>query len=451
MNRINAENTIATLQKHILADGYDFVLDFEKSQGSYLHDARSGQKYLDFFSFFASLPVGFNHPMLQHEPFLKAMHRVCMVKPSNSDVYSTEYAEFVDTFAKIAGRPGFSHFFFISGGALAVENALKAAFDWKVRKNLAAGKGELGSQVIHFREAFHGRSGYTMSLTNTDIKKTQYFPKFNWPRILNPKCIFPMTEENTHHVMAQEQEALTAIHQAIAANPDDIAALIIEPIQSEGGDNHFRPEFLMALRQICNEHEIIFIADEVQTGIGLTGKMWCYEHFDFQPDIVVFGKKTQICGIMSNKRVNEVDSVFKVPSRINSTFGGNLVDMVRCQRYLEIIEQTQLLDHVNQIGPFVQAGLRQIALETGAISNVRGRGLLIAFDCETPSARNHLIKHLYHNHMIVLACGEKSVRLRPSLTLTQADAETGLDILAKSIRQEMEAQAVNKVYVPNGE
>lgn len=451
MTNISAENTIPTLKKHILADGYDFVLDFEKSQGSYLHDARTGQKYLDFFSFFASLPLGFNHPMLQHGPFLEALHKVARIKPSNSDVYSAEYAEFVDTFSRIAGRPHFTHYFFISGGALAIENALKAAFDWKVRKNIAAGKGELGSQVIHFREAFHGRSGYTMSLTNTDPKKTMYFPKFNWPRIINPKCVFPMTDINLQTVISQEQEALTAIHQAIANNPDDIAALIIEPIQSEGGDNHFRPEFLRALRHICDEHEIIFIADEVQTGIGLTGKMWCYEHFDFTPDMVVFGKKTQICGLMSNQRVDEVDSVFKVPSRINSTFGGNLVDMVRCQRYLEIMDETQILDQVNQIGPFVLRGLQQIADETGFIGNVRGRGLLIAFDCESPDVRNHLIKRLYHNHMIVLACGEKSVRLRPSLTLTQQDAETGLDIMLRSIREEMNARAINQVYIPTGD
>ena len=127
-------------------------------------------------------------------------------------------------------------------------------------------------------------------------------------------------------------------------NPDDIAALIIEPIQGEGGDNHFRKEFFHTLRRLCDEYDMMFILDEVQTGVGLTGKMWAYQHFDFEPDILAFGKKTQVCGIMVSNRVDEVkDNVFKVSSRLNSTWGGNLVDMVRCQKYLEVIKEENLV------------------------------------------------------------------------------------------------------------
>src|SRR5207248_8889633 len=134
---------------------------------------------------------------------------------------------------------------FVEGGALGIENAVKTAFDWKVRKNFRKGhQSERGSQIMHLREAFHGRTGYTLSLTNTaDPRKTQYFPKFDWPRIANPKLSFPVTDEVLVRVAAEERLALDAIRQVLAERGDDVAAIILEPIQAEGGDNHFCPDF----------------------------------------------------------------------------------------------------------------------------------------------------------------------------------------------------------------
>jgi L-lysine 6-transaminase len=434
--KVTLDNAFTALEKHILRDGMNFILDFDKSHGNYLHDSLTGREYLDFFSFFASLPIGFNHPKMQDPDFQQKLLKVAQIKPSNSDIYTVEMAEFVETFGRLAGDQDFQHFFFISGGALAVENALKAAFDWKVRKNLAAGKGEKGTQVIHFREAFHGRSGYTMSLTNTDPNKIMYFPKFNWPRISNPKCIFPMNAENTARVVAAEQQALAEILTAIEHNPDDIAALIIEPIQSEGGDNHFRPEFLKALREICDQHEIIYIFDEVQTGLGLTGKMWAYDHFpEARPDIVTFGKKFQICGLMATERLNEVDSVFKVSSRINSTFGGSLVDMVRCTRYLEIVAEDHLIENAALTGTYLLECLEALQQEFSAMSNARGRGLLLAFDCPDADFRARLIDMLYQHQMLALSSGERSVRFRPGLCMNRADADRGMEILSTCLKK----------------
>ncbi|RLF57722.1 MAG: L-lysine 6-transaminase, partial [Thermoplasmata archaeon] len=352
MGKIDPKDVHQILSKYMLVDGFDLVLDLRKSRGCKIYDSRRDRWFLDFFSFFASSPLGCNHPALLEPEFMKKLAEVAVNKPTNSDVYTVEMAEFVETFARIAMPDHFRHLFFIDGGALAVENALKTAFDWKIRKNIAEGKGEKGEQVIHFQEAFHGRSGYTLSLTNTfDPRKTMYFPKFKWPRIINPKLRFPLTEENLKETIEKEKLAIQQIHEAIEKNPDDIAALIIEPIQGEGGDNHFRGEFLRELRKICDEYDIMYILDEVQTGVGLTGKMWAYQHFDFNPDILCFGKKTQVCGIMVSGRVDEVkENVFTVSSRINSTFGGNLVDMVRCQKYLEVIEEEKLVDNARKRG-----------------------------------------------------------------------------------------------------
>jgi L-lysine 6-transaminase len=328
------------------------------------------------------------------------------------------------------------HLFFVEGGALGVENALKTAFDWKVRRNRARGiAGERGQQVLHFREAFHGRTGYTLSLTNTDPAKTRLFPKFPWPRVDNPKLRFPITEEVERDVAAAEQRSLEQVDQAFVDNPDDIAAIIIEPIQAEGGDNHFRPEFLQALQRKARENEAFFILDEVQTGIGLTGRMWAHEHFGLEPDAVAFGKKTQVCGCMVGPRVDEEpDNVFRVPSRINSTWGGGLTDMVRFGRFLEIIQEEQLVDNARVVGARLLEGLR--ALEAGGtLTNARGRGLMIAFDLPTPELRQKMHERLLAGGLLLLTCGVRSIRFRPPLNLSAAEADTALEIVHKGLKE----------------
>lgn len=437
MSGIEPKDVHNILSKYMLVDGFDLVLDLRKSSGCRIYDSRRDRWFLDFFSFFASNPLGCNHPALLETDFLKKLAEVAINKPSNSDIYTVEMADFVDTFTKLAMPNHFKHLFFIEGGALAVENALKTAFDWKIRKNLAEGKGEKGEQVIHFQEAFHGRSGYTLSLTNTfDPRKTMYFPKFKWPRIINPKLRFPTTRENLKETVEKERLAVQQIHDAIEKNPDDIAALIIEPIQGEGGDNHFRGEFLRELRRICDENDILYILDEIQTGVGLTGKMWCYQHFDFNPDIICFGKKTQVCGIMVSGRVDEVkENVFNVSSRINSTFGGNLTDMVRCQRYLEVIKEEDLIDNARKQGETLLKGLREIEERyPNIVSNSRGRGLMCAFDLPSPEIRDEVKKMLYNNGILILPCGPRSIRFRPPLTIGSDEIDEGISIIDKTIK-----------------
>ena len=427
-----------TLSRHILADGYDLVFDFDKSHGAWVYDARKNREYLDFMTFFGSNPIGYNHPKMKDPEFLRVLHRVSLLKPSLADVYSVEYAWFVDTFARLAMPAHLQHAFFIEGGALAVENALKTAFDWKVRRNRARGvKGDRGTQVIHFREAFHGRSGYTLSLTNTDPVKTDLFPKFPWPRVENPKLRFPVTPEVESDVAAAEERALDQVRRAFADNPDDIAAILIEPIQAEGGDNHFRPGFLQALERLADQNECFFIVDEVQTGVGITGRMWAYEHFGLTPDALAFGKKTQICGCLAGPKVDEEpQNVFKVPSRINSTWGGGLTDMVRSARYLEIIEEDRLLDNARLVGEHLLRGLQQVQAEcSGLMSNARGRGLMIAFDLPTPEQRDRAVKQCFANGLIALKCGVRSIRFRPPLNLTPAEADTALDLVRRSLRE----------------
>lgn len=439
--QITPQEVHAVLGKHILADGFDLVVDLRKSHGVHLFDSRYNRWFLDIFSFFASSPVGMNHPKMTSPEFLEKLARVAVNKPTNSDVYTVEMAEFVDTFARIAMPDYLPHAFFIEGGALGVENALKASFDWKMRKNLRKGfyrslSDENKLQVIHFRQAFHGRTGYTLSLTNTDPVKIDYFPKFQWPRISNPAIRFPLNEKNLEDVKQREEIAISEIKAAIRQHGDNIAALIIEPIQAEGGDHHFRKEFLEALRVLADENDFMLIFDEVQTGIGLTGKMWAHEYF-VRPDMMAFGKKTQVCGFLSSTRIDEVEeNVFQKSGRLNSTFGGNLIDMVRFAKYLEIIEEEHLVEHAAQLGTYLLEQLRAIEQEFPTlISNTRGLGLFCAMDLPTPQLRDEFRKQLYAKGVLMLGCGERSIRFRPPLIIQREELDDGLqrmrDVLTK--------------------
>ncbi|AZI40602.1 L-lysine 6-transaminase [Epilithonimonas vandammei] len=430
MSTLVHENKVKeTLGKHILADGFDFVMDFEKSHGSYIADRLTGKEYLDMFSMFASASVGYNHPyILEKTDWLGKM---AIYKPTLSDVYLQEYADFMEVFSRVAIPKELPYCFFVEGGALAVENALKTAFDWKTRKNWQKDIDKEAGMVIHFKQSFHGRSGYTLSLTNTsDPRKHQYFPKFDWPRITNPKLNFPITEENLEETIKHEQLALLHIQEAILANPDEVACIIIEPIQAEGGDNHFRNEFFTELRKICDENEILLILDEVQTGIGMTGKMWAFQHLDIIPDVITFGKKTQVCGILANKeKLDEVEHhVFVESSRINSTFGGNFIDMLRFQLVLEIIENENLIENSRVVGEFLLNGLKQLAQKyPDHISAARGKGLMCAFDLKDGASREWLRKALYDEGVIVLTCGDQSLRFRPHLNVTKEEIQIILD------------------------
>ncbi len=428
------------LSKHILADGYDIVLDFENSKSPYLYDSKYGKKYLDFFTFFASNPLGVSHPkIVEDDEFIKKISHIALHNPSNSDIYTQEYAEFLETFDRVGIPDYLPHAFFIAGGGLAVENALKVAFDWKVQKNFEKGyRYEKGQKVLHFEKAFHGRTGYTMSLTNTDPNKVKYFPKFDWPRIINPKVTFPLNDHNLKQVIENEEMAIAQAKRHFEENKDDIACIILEPIQGEGGDNHFRPEFHKALRKLADENDALLIYDEVQSGVGLTGKFWAHEHY-VRPDIIAFGKKSQVCGILAGKRVDEVPTnVFKVSSRINSTWGGNLVDMVRFQKYLEIIEEDNLVDNAAVVGKHLLNKLTDLTGKYEYVSNARGKGLMCAFDFPNAHARKEFLNIAYDNGILILPCGEKTVRFRPALTVNKEFIDEGMDMIEKSLKTAIE-------------
>ncbi|SDD87148.1 L-lysine 6-transaminase [Rhodococcus tukisamuensis] len=422
-----ADRVLTVLRESLLVDGFDLVLDLDRSRGRLLVDLRDGTEYLDMFGFFASSALGVNHPDLaDDEGFRAELAAAAVNKPSNSDVYTVPMARFVQTFVRVLGDPALPHLFFVDGGALAVENALKVAFDWKSRHNEARGiDPALGTRVLHLTHAFHGRTGYTMSLTNTDPGKVARFPKFDWPRIDAPYL------EPGRDVAAAEARALSQARRAFDEHPHDIACFLAEPIQGEGGDHHFRPEFLQAMAALCRRRDALFVLDEVQTGVGMTGTSWAYQQLGLDPDVVAFGKKTQVCGVMAGGRVDEVrDNVFRVSSRVNSTWGGNLTDMVRARRILEVIERDRLIDRARLLGSHLLGRLDWLAARHECVTDPRGRGLMCAVTLDSPARRDGVLTELREReHVLILGTGERGIRFRPPLTVTAAELDNAVDAL----------------------
>lgn len=433
---IKAQEVLKVLGRHQLVDGYHYIFDMDRSHGVYLHDANDGREYLDAFTFFASWPIGYNHPRMLEPDFTKRITKAALNNPSNSDIYTQEMAHFVENFANQVTPKGFPHHFWISGGALAVENALKTAFDWKARKlNRTAFSEPVEDLVIlHLKEAFHGRSGYTMSLTNTDPGKIGLFPKFKWPRVHNPKVELDLEGNISNDIEASEAQTEEELKQAFADHKDRIAGIILEPLQGEGGDNHFRPQLFSMLRNFADEKEALLMYDEVQTGFFGTGKPWMWQNFEVAPDVVAFGKKSQVCGIYANSRVEEVkDHVFSLSSRINSTWGGNLTDMVRGSRFIEIIQEERLDENIAARGQEFIEGLRQLARETGKITNVRGIGSLAAFTMASKQEREDTLKQLSVNGMLALRSGPTSIRFRLPLVISTTEVQLYLQAVAKAL------------------
>ena len=439
----------------MLIDGYDFVIDLDRSSGNRFHDSRSGRDILDFFSCFSSLALGWNHPEVKAVE--AELGRVAVNNISNSDLYTKEMAESVDTICRVALPDDMPNFFMVAGGALAVENSFKVAMDWKMHDRQAKGLVDSVScvnsadagfcwteerkesekvTVGHFREAFHGRSGYTMSVTNTDPAKTNNYPKFDWPRFHNPKIRFPLDAAENARLDEAENICIESIRAHAAENPDTMSAVIIEPMQGEGGDNHFRDSFMRRLCDVTHEVDAMFIVDEVQTGLGSTGKMWMYEHSGIKPDILAFGKKMQVCGIMASDTVKEFDdNPFDTSSRINSTWGGNLIDMVRSAKQLEVIERDRLVENAALRGEELLSGLNELGDSFEMISNVRGRGLMAAFSLPDMETRDRIRNLILEGGAHVLNSGLDSIRLRPSLILSSEEIDEALNIFQTAAKR----------------
>lgn len=420
------------MAQSVIVDGPHIVLDLDGSSGTTIKDLYDGTEYMDFSTFYASLPLGMNHPVFASDKARDRLMRAGVNKVANPDYHTEEMSVFADTFRRVLGDDEMPKLFFVEGGALAVENAIKAAFDWKSRRNEREGRETEDLKVLHLEGAFHGRSGYTLSLTNTEPNKIERFPKFNWPRISVPDCVALEGEE----LERAERLSLEAAERHFAESKGEIACVLVEPIQGEGGDRHMRAEWLRALEDLAHRNDALFVVDEVQTGCGMTGHNWCYQRLGLKPDIVAFAKKIQLGGIMAGRRLlEEPENVFTVPGRISSTWGGGLFDMVRSTLILETIERENLVSNAREMGERLLSGLRDNT-EGTMVSSVRGAGLMVAFDLPDRATRDAVWADLEEReHLLVLRCGTKSIRMRPPLNVTPEEVTKAAQSVGASVRR----------------
>jgi L-lysine 6-transaminase len=422
----------ATLLKHVFRDGFDIVCDFAKSRDSFLADARDGRRWLDFHGFRGSSALGYNHPALVDGALLSRLGRAAVHEPSQADFASIELAELVQALSYAAIPEDLPRLCLVEDPERAINEALKAAFDWKSRKNLERGLEEGSAcSVLHFRQAFHGTSGYGLSLTNTgDPALTRHYPRHDWPRAPNPYARFPLEGASLRDTEDREIQAVADVRSALRERPHRIAAVVIEPIQGEGGDNHFRAEFLRELRRACDEFEALLVFDEMGTGIAATGRFWCHEHFEVRPDLLVFGARLGLGGVLGSRRLDQVeDGAFTERGRLGSSRGVSPVSALRAARIVDTVAADELAKAADEGGKTLLGGLGMIADRDDRMTNVRGRGLIVAFDLPSGEIRDRFLSGLRDKGLLALPGGLRSVRFRPPLSAKKDELDHGLGLV----------------------
>ncbi|GAA5975502.1 hypothetical protein JCM5350_002633 [Sporobolomyces pararoseus] len=422
------------------------VADYAKSQGNYLADV-DGNEMLDVFSQIASISIGYNNPELfklakTDEFAIAAMNRPALGSFPNADWSKTIH----DGLLSVAPK-GTPHLFTQMCGSCANEGALKAAFmAYRARqrgeskqegfsadelsscmKNATPGTPDL--VCLSFKSAFHGRLFGSLSLTRSKAIHKLDIPAFDWPAVSFPKIKYPLEEFEAENAES-ESRAIAEVEECIiewSKKGKNVAALIVEPIQSEGGDNHASPNFFKALRTITREHGVYLIVDEVQTGVGATGTFWAHEKWNLQhpPDFVTFSKKMQAAGFY-----HAPETRASLPYRNYNTWMGDPIRALQAREMISFIKSHDLVSHTASIGSKLFSSLSSFASQYPRImQNLRGKneGTFISFDCDTPETRDRFVGEMRKVGVVMGGCGDRAVRLRPMLIFGEKQLEVLLE------------------------
>ena len=392
---------------------FKLKIDFEKSQGSYLMDKNSGRKYLDFFGQYATLSLGYNNPIFKTQSYIDEIKRVAHQKITNCEIISEESLEFDKSFREFTSCNIFKNYHYSCTGALAVEAAIKSAIDYK---------GHTCQRVISFKCSFHGINGYGGIFTDRFhpvSKRLSGFPGSYWEPMENPIIQYRdgIARENTNLV----SEVLSKI-EALLLNKKNICAILVEPIQCTFGDRYFSDSFFIGIRELANKYDVVLIFDEIQIGFGTTGELWYFKKLPVEPDILIFGKKTQLSGIAVQEKFS---SIFDNPLRLEVTWDADIMDMIRCKYIIKAYNEFRVINNVNAMSERLKNGLEGIQ----GIKNFRKSGLLFAFDFESKEKRDSFVKAMLSNGMICNPTMDKTIRLRPNLCVTESEIDHALSIL----------------------
>jgi L-lysine 6-transaminase len=380
---------------------FNININFKKSHGSHLYDNRTKREYLDFFGMYASLPLGYNHEVFKESLYVEQMKEACHLKINNCEFVSDETLEFDKIFSSFCNKANYVNFHYTCTGALAVESAIKTCIHHTdYREPL----------VLSFTNSFHGINSYGGFITDRFKPADKKLSGFPEPFSLK----IPASELDNFSLYSDVKPT----------------CVVVEPIQCSAGDIHHSLEFFKKLRKFCDNLEVPLIFDEIQTGFGGTGKLWYYEWLGITPDIVIYGKKTQLSGIMVNEKYSKI-FINGESTRLEVTWDADLLDMIRCKQIIKAYKKFNVLENVEKMGSFLLSSLSELPY----LQNTRGKGLIIAFDLKTASERDLFVDQVYKNGMIVNKTGSKSIRIRPNLCLTKQEAKKAISILNKSLQE----------------
>jgi len=426
------------------SDAVTIFADYEASQGNYLVDA-DGNQFLDCFGQISSLPLGYNHPdMTDAMASPQAAMMLCQ-RPALGMMPPANWPHVLSDAVKRCAPPGLNNLVTMLCGSSANENAFKAAmmvYENQRRGVAPGGKyvhtdaekaasmvneapGASATTILSFTGAFHGRTFGALSATHSKPIHKLDVAAFDWPVTQFPQLQYPLDEHAAANA-AEEQRCLDAVDAVMReqkAAGRDVAGVIVEPVQAEGGDNHASPAFFLGLRRLCTAHGAAFIVDEVQTGGGATGKMWAHEHWELpageEPDFVTFSKKLQTGGYFHKESVRP-DAGY----RVFNTWMGEPIKMLQLSTILDVIERDGLIENTRQAGAVLEQGFERLqAAHPAKLHSARGVGTFRAISFRAAADRDRMIGALRNRGIWAGGCGEATIRLRPALIFTPQHAE----------------------------
>ncbi|OBT48193.1 4-aminobutyrate aminotransferase [Pseudogymnoascus sp. WSF 3629] len=442
-----SQQAIKELDKVFDTRAVNMLADYTKSKGNYIVDP-DGNVLLDVYAQIASIPVGYNNPTLAKAAQSPEMINSLINRPALGNFPSHDWAEILETGILSVAPKGLDQVFTATAGSDANECAFKAAFMYKAQQRRGGPDVEFSAEelsscmnnalpgasnlsILSFKSAFHGRLFGTLSTTRSKPIHKLDIPAFDWPQATFPLLKYPLEEHASENAKA-EADALADVERLITTFPHPPAAVIVEPIQSEGGDNHASPAFFRGLRELTAKHDVLFIVDEVQTGIGATGKFWAHEHWDLPspPDMVTFSKKAQTAGYYYGNPALRPNK----PYRQFNTWMGDPARAILFRGIIDEVKRLNLVEHTAKTGDYLYAGIEKLAAKyPGEFKNLRGKGqgTFIAFD--SPQ-RDAFLKKAKTVGVNIGGSGETAVRLRPMLIFDKVHADILLEAMEKIVK-----------------